>query len=104
MVRIFLALVAMISIAPVRNAPMIDIALVFSEAIAITHGICRNSSILNPMTRSSITVLTCLPWAFAMAVDKLAEGIRLFAQDQEKLEALLAARLATQKGTADASA
>ncbi|MDA8513057.1 transaldolase [Citrobacter sp. Igbk 14] len=40
----------------------------------------------------------------AMAVDKLAEGIRLFAQDQEKLEALLAARLATQKGTADASA
>ncbi|HBR1672927.1 TPA: transaldolase [Klebsiella quasipneumoniae subsp. quasipneumoniae] len=40
----------------------------------------------------------------AMAVDKLAEGIRLFAQDQEKLEALLATRLAMQKGTADASA
>lgn len=30
----------------------------------------------------------------AMAVDKLAEGIRLFAQDQEKLEAMLFARLA----------
>lgn len=30
----------------------------------------------------------------AMAVDKLAEGIRLFAQDQEKLEAMLVARLA----------
>ncbi|MCX9041663.1 MULTISPECIES: transaldolase [Enterobacteriaceae] len=39
----------------------------------------------------------------AMAVDKLAEGIRLFAQDQEKLEALLAARMATQKGAVDAS-
>lgn len=32
----------------------------------------------------------------AMAVDKLAEGIRLFAQDQEKLEAMLAAQLAQQ--------
>ncbi|WP_447592192.1 transaldolase [Aquipseudomonas campi] len=34
-------------------------------------------------------------WAFnedAMATEKLAEGIRLFARDQEKLEALLAAR------------
>lgn len=39
----------------------------------------------------------------AMAVDKLAEGIRLFAQDQEKLESMLAARL-TQKETADVSA
>ncbi len=29
----------------------------------------------------------------AMAVDKLAEGIRLFAQDQEKLESMLTARL-----------
>lgn len=29
----------------------------------------------------------------AMAVDKLAEGIRLFAIDQEKLEAMLAAQL-----------
>ena len=28
----------------------------------------------------------------AMAIEKLAEGIRLFARDQEKLEALLAAR------------
>ncbi|EPI4836342.1 transaldolase [Klebsiella pneumoniae] len=40
----------------------------------------------------------------AMAVDKLAEGIRLFAQDQEKLESMLAARLTMHKGTADASA
>ncbi|MCX9039431.1 transaldolase [Citrobacter portucalensis] len=40
----------------------------------------------------------------AMAVDKLAEGIRMFAQDQEKLEALLVARLVAQKGAADASA
>ncbi|EAQ9807878.1 transaldolase [Salmonella enterica] len=32
----------------------------------------------------------------AMAVDKLAEGIRLFAEDQEKLEAMLAAKLAQQ--------
>lgn len=35
-------------------------------------------------------------WALnedAMATEKLAEGIRLFARDQEKLEALLAARL-----------
>lgn len=31
-----------------------------------------------------------------MAVDKLAEGIRLFAEDQEKLEAMLAAKLAQQ--------
>ena len=34
-------------------------------------------------------------WAMnedAMATEKLAEGIRLFARDQEKLEALLAAR------------
>lgn len=38
----------------------------------------------------------------AMAVDKLAEGIRLFAADQEKLEAMLAARLAHAK-TASAS-
>lgn len=40
----------------------------------------------------------------AMAVDKLAEGIRLFAQDQEKLESMLATRLTMHKGTADASA
>lgn len=32
----------------------------------------------------------------AMAVDKLAEGIRLFAEDQDKLEAMLAAKLAQQ--------
>lgn len=32
----------------------------------------------------------------AMAVDKLAEGIRLFAEDQEKLEAMLAGKLAQQ--------
>ena len=31
-----------------------------------------------------------------MAVDKLAEGIRLFAQDQQKLELMLSERLATQ--------
>ncbi len=34
-------------------------------------------------------------WALnedAMATEKLAEGIRLFARDQEKLEALLAAK------------
>lgn len=37
----------------------------------------------------------------AMAVDKLAEGIRLFAQDQEKLESMLASRLATHKATAN---
>lgn len=39
----------------------------------------------------------------AMAVDKLAEGIRLFAQDQEKLEAMLVARL-TVKETAETGA
>lgn len=32
----------------------------------------------------------------AMAVDKLAEGIRLFAEDQDKLETMLAAKLAQQ--------
>ena len=31
-----------------------------------------------------------------MAVDKLAEGIRLFAQDQEKLEGLLKAAFARE--------
>ncbi|EHJ4130645.1 transaldolase [Escherichia fergusonii] len=40
----------------------------------------------------------------AMAVDKLAEGIRLFAEDQEKLESMLATRLATYKSTAEISA
>jgi len=36
----------------------------------------------------------------AMAVDKLAEGIRLFAQDQDKLEAMLTARLNERAPTA----
>lgn len=39
----------------------------------------------------------------AMAVDKLAEGIRLFAEDQEKLESMLAVKLAAYKHAAEVS-
>ncbi|KWV97368.1 transaldolase [Escherichia fergusonii] len=39
----------------------------------------------------------------AMAVDKLAEGIRLFAEDQEKLESMLAVKLTVYKHAAEIS-
>ena len=53
--------------------------------------------ILTPGTGEARQALdeSAFRWAMnedAMATEKLAEGIRLFARDQEKLEALLAAR------------
>ena len=40
----------------------------------------------------SLLALSVSAGQAAMATEKLAEGIRLFARDQEKLEALLAAK------------
>src|SRR6218665_3869254 len=57
-----LAVVASVSMVPVRSAPSMAVTLLDSAAIAITFGMRRRSLALRPITRSCIGVFAGWPW------------------------------------------
>ncbi|SFC62658.1 transaldolase [Pragia fontium] len=64
---------------------------------SVARKLAPTNEVLNPPSKMTEAEFR---WQYnqdPMAVDKLAEGIRLFAADQQKLETMLAARLSSDK-------